>query len=195
MILVLNLVSVGMWCLGSGAFWIWHHRWKTAKWIAILFWRGVTLLSIGYLVYDRVYEADATLSASASDPTFAFAFPFTITNNSHIFVIRNVRWSCQALHIKWGNNNRIENSQIISGSRSEIAAGQPLNIDCSIVGPNSRFVHTDAGIKVDQATIRIVLEYDADFLFFRLHRTPPPTLFTWWGSASNPQWIKGNPAQ
>src|ERR1700737_1475190 len=95
LIFVLNLASLGMWCLGYGAIWTWHHRWRTAKWIGVLFWRSATLLSVGYLVYDRYYETDATLSVPASDPSFPFTFPFAITNNSHVFAIRNVAWSCR----------------------------------------------------------------------------------------------------
>jgi hypothetical protein len=173
--------------------WLWHRPLRVLGGLWGFLFRIATLLSVGYLVYDRVYEADATLSASASDPTFAFAFPFTITNNSHMFVIREVKWACQALKVKFGNNNTIADSQIIRGSTSAIERGQSLNIDCSIVGPNSHFFHTDGKVSIDEAVVKIALSYDADFFgWFSLHRTPEPTIFTWFTDATNPQWIKGN---
>src|ERR1700680_4131439 len=47
--------------------WFWSYRWSIFRrsWAFIrhginLFFRVATLVSVGYLVYDRIYEADAT---------------------------------------------------------------------------------------------------------------------------------------
>jgi hypothetical protein len=34
-----------------------------------IFWRGATLLTVSYLVYDRIYETGATISSPPSDST------------------------------------------------------------------------------------------------------------------------------
>jgi hypothetical protein len=71
---------------------------------AVIFWiwrlitvnnafRFLTLMSVGYLVYDRVFETDASVSVQASDPNDAFEFPFSINNNSHLFSISNIHWN------------------------------------------------------------------------------------------------------
>ena len=125
-----------LWYLGRGAVWfglsIWKHRWGLARTLSLGFWRLVTLASVAYLVYDRIYESDATLSVSASDPNFAFEFPFTITNNSHVFAIRNVKWSCHILSIKFEKGNVGTEWETIRGASNVIAAGQNLNIDCAL---------------------------------------------------------------
>lgn len=169
------------------AAWAWRHRWD--------FWSGLfrfaTLLSVGYLVYDRIYEADATLSISGSDPAFAFEFPFTITNNSHIFTIRNVKWMCEHLKTKAIGVNASDN-KLRTGTVSSIKPGQALNFDCSVFGPRSNFIRTPR-VKIDEAVIRITLAYDADlFGWYTLARKPEPTTFTWWGTSSNPQWVRGD---
>lgn len=203
-IFALNLVSYFLWHLGRLILWMahsaWSHRWAIllACWNGLrvstrVFWRIVTLVGVVYLVYDRFFEADATLSAPASDPSFAFEFPFTITNNSHIFAIRNVAWNCHILRLRFGNNNTLQEGQFIQGTAAMIAPGQSLNIDCSVIGPKSRMIRTPEKPSISEATLEIALAYNADFFgIFSLHRRPPPALFTWFPDASNPQWIKGN---
>lgn len=173
---------------------LWHRpRWEPFwSW----FFRFLTFLSVSYLVYDRVYEADATIAASASDPAFPFTFPFTITNNSHISAIENVRWDCRYLHVEFGDHNTLNAGQLIQGSTSRIAAGKTLNINCDAVGPKSRFVHMSERPKVASAVLLIELSYTSNFFgLYPLHRHPTPTRFTWFADATNPQWIKGDFAE
>jgi hypothetical protein len=178
------------------ASWLWHHPGKVVVTLWGFFFRVLTLVSVGYLVYDRIYEADATISASASDPKYPFTFPFTITNNSHVFAISRVEWACHALDVKWEVNNEMSNSMLVSGSRSVIPPGQVLNIDCEVVGPNSAGVRWSKDIKITSATIEIAVAYESDFFgVFSIRRQPRPTRFTWFSEASNPQWIKGEFAQ
>jgi hypothetical protein len=193
LIFVANLLLWFVWHVGWLACWVWNHKGWILRKLADVFWRAATLLSVGYLVYDRIYEADATLAASASDPNFAFEFPFTITNNSHVFAIRDVNWSCQYLRIKWGSDNTIDRSQAINGSANVIGPGKNLNIECSILGPKSHVIRTPDKQHIDEAVIKISLAYRAElFGIFSLQRHPEPTTFTWFADASNPQWIKGD---
>jgi hypothetical protein len=87
---------------------------------------------------------------------------------------------------------KITDSQQRNGTRSEIAAGKNLNIDCNVLGPTSHFFRTGVMPDISEVVMRVDLEYDSDiFGLYLWHRTPPGTLFTWMKSASNPQWVRG----
>jgi hypothetical protein len=190
-IFLLNMLLLVLWLVGRTVFWIWRNKWTAAEWIWVLFWRGVTLLGVLWLVYDRVYEADATLTAPVSDPKSALEFPFVITNPSHVFAIRNVRWGCVLGRLEWTGGSGFRDLTLASGTTKSIGPGQVLNIDC-LKGV------VELGFKpvLTIGELGIALEYDADFFgLFSLHRTPTPTNFVWHASASNPQWIKGEPAR
>ncbi len=166
-------------------------RWMIARSLWNGFFRFATLLSVSYLVYDRFYEADATIAASASDPQFAFEYPFTITNNSHVFKIRDVHWKCEYIKIS-AENISMSDSSSIAGSTNVILPGKVLNIDCSVIGPNSRIINIPQKPKITEAIIKIEVSYKADlFGLYAFDRKPEPALFRWFADASNPQWIKG----
>jgi hypothetical protein len=170
---------------------LWHHPRRETFWS--WFFRFLTLLSVSYLVYDRIYETEATIEVSASDPAFPFTFPFIIKNNSHISAIDNVRWACRYIHMEFGNHNTLDAGQQILGSTSTIAAGKTLNINCNAIGPNSRFIHENEKPKISSVTLAIELSYVSKFFgLLPWHRHPTPTLFTWFPDATNPQWIKGD---
>ncbi len=190
-IFLANLGFLILWAIGSLAAWLWGHKLLALDWATVFFWRSVTLLGVIWLVYDRIYETGATLSVPASDPKWAFEFPFVITNPSHVFAIRNVSWICGAIRVATEKNSGLQDIGIAHGSKSVIEAGQVLNIDC--LGG----VHFEGGrLALKEGVIQIKLEYDADFFgLFSLHRTPIPTTFTWYPDASNPQWIKGESAR
>ena len=167
--------------------WIWYDKSLLATWTFRLF----TLLSVGYLVYDRVYETGASVTIVASDPKNPFFFPFSINNNSHIFPIRNVRWECTVIYAKDANNNTFSNDISLHGTQTEIAAGGNLNIDCNVISNTSLFIRNDAPIK--QAVLRIELLYESNlFGLYFWERHPHATEFTWISDASNPQWVRGS---
>jgi hypothetical protein len=71
---------------------------------------------------------------------------------------------------------------------SIIPAGQNLNIICD----QSRLIHFEPKPKITSAVIQILLSYNVDILWaVRWPRVPEPTVFTWAGKASNPQWVRG----
>ena len=166
--------------------WIWHDKSLIVTWI----FRVLTLSSAGYLVVDRIYETDATVTTVASYPKNPFLFPFSINNNSHLFSIRNVIWKCVVVTAKDANNNSFLNDTSIFGTQSEIAAGGNLNITCNVLGGTSHIIRTSAPIV--QATLRIELSYQSNlFGFYYWNCHPRPTEFTWMSDASNPQWVRG----
>ncbi len=184
-------ISISVW---RALHWLWKERlWAMGRLWATL-WRVIAFVGLSYLVYDRIYEVNASISPSASDPSFPFTFPFSIQNNSHMFAIKNVAWKCNVITLKSASTNGpMSNVQLtFGGSASVIAAGQNLNFECAPIGPSSRFI-SSGKIQIDEAVISIALTYRADFFgLFSLTRQPPATRFTWVSDASNPQWIKGD---
>jgi hypothetical protein len=183
------VVDAAIWCL----LWIAKNPWKSTKTATNILFRLATVLSVGYLVYDRVYETVATITSPASDPNHPFMFPFAITNSSHLFTFRNISWFCDAIHIKADIGTVIDNIGIISGTANEILPGQSLNIYCDPAGPILRLIHRSE--KILEACIAIRLRYDVDVYYVIGHylssRFPAPTTFTWFPHATSPQWIRG----
>jgi len=106
-------------------------RWAgiAANWI----FRGLTLLSVGYLVFDRIYETSAFIYPAASDPQNPFIFPFTITNQSHLFPIDNLKWGCEIeyMHTVPPHEYTVANSRIVSSTTVTLPPGASLNIRCN----------------------------------------------------------------
>ena len=66
---------------------LWQRRLAIVKATWSGFFRLATLLSVGYLVYDRIYETSVAISSETADAGQPFRIPFTVTNNSHLFWI------------------------------------------------------------------------------------------------------------
>jgi hypothetical protein len=99
------VVDAAIWCLR----WIWKNPWKSTKTFVNIFFRLATLVSVGYLVADRIYETNASISSPAPDPRNPLDSPFTITNNSHIFTIRNVEWYCYVHYLNTKGTDHVLN--------------------------------------------------------------------------------------
>jgi hypothetical protein len=171
---------------------IWARIWGTICWIfqREVFWtwffRIGTALSVGWLIYDRIYEIAATISISASDPHDPMLFPFSLTNNSHIFKIRNMHWDCEIITLDINGRPVLTNSRVSSGSTKIIDEGQTVNFDCFDIGRSKAF---DFGPqRITKIDLLVHVTYRAAF-FRPLIQT---TRFTWMGEASNPQWIRGD---
>ena len=155
----------------------------------------LTLISALYLAYDWFYETGALIQSPASDPKNPFLFPFSITNMSHIFTLRNIKWRCQFPFrtydriLPWNGSpaNIYDNIGIIasSGVKNELSPGDVLNIPCGHpLGNMELFPFED--IKV-----LIYVDYDTNIPWlWPIHRSPHEQ-FTWIGTAETPQWIRG----
>jgi hypothetical protein len=163
----------------SVLYWTWKKHDGVAAWT----FRLLTLISFGYLIYDRIFETSATISSVASDPNNPFYFPFSITNNSHIFTLRDIQWTCAVVSAKTNNITLTNVSFGFTDHASEILPGDVLNISCkrAIVGLPP----------VTQLVMSIDVVYDTKLLGIYSLTRCPKTLFTWTADASNPQWIRG----
>jgi hypothetical protein len=170
--------------------------WREIKKADVLTWvfRLLGIPAVLWLVYDRLYETAVTVSSTGSDPQNPFIYPFAITNNSHLFPIQDVSWQCFATKIKLENEaSNIANNtmNVTSAEPIVIPPGQTLNIDCNVYGKTSHA--TRAGGKIVDAELVITLKYTSIILgIFPRVIQPLPTRFTWWGDASNPQWVRGD---
>jgi hypothetical protein len=162
--------------------WVWFDKSQLVTGI----FRGLAVLGVGYLLYDRLYETALTVSAAASDPKDAFKYPFSINNNSHLFSVSGLQWRCLIISIKSEHLN-MTNGVIGFGTNSSIQAGQNLNITCD----PSTMIRSEQRPEFTTAIIQIALSHAVHILWYNLHVAPNPTPFTWIGTASNPQWVRG----
>jgi hypothetical protein len=184
------VIDAAIWCF----LWILKNPWRSTKTAVSVFFRVATLLSVGYLVYDRIYETGATISSPVSDPNDPLRIPFVITNNSHLFWIRNLSWSCTANHVDSERSTNININHMIRGSERTLPPGQLSNIDCNVLGPSSHFVRLSE--RLLHGTVEIGLQYDADiFGFYLWHRELPTTRFSWSPGTTYSQWMRGEFAQ
>jgi hypothetical protein len=163
---------------------LFHERVMT--WLFRIF----TLLSVSYLIFDRLYEMDATISATGNDKNDPLQFPFALINNSHIFSIREVNWVCHIDKFKYENNAQIDNVGLMYSDRGlieEIPPGGIFNLKCS-----SLISGGDA--KLQNGKIDISEEYTVDiFGIYNWRRKPRITTFTWYvgDTDGHSQWVKG----
>jgi hypothetical protein len=155
--------------------------------------RVFTLISVSYLVYDRIYETGVLIQSPASDPNDPFLFPFSITNMSHIFTLREIKWRCEFPFRTYDRVNRMNGSPAniyedisnVSGTVKELAPGGVLNFSCGHPLGNSQL------FPFEDIKVLIYVDYNTNILWLHtLHRSPSEQ-FTWAGTAERPQWIRG----
>jgi hypothetical protein len=165
--------------------------WLKSNFFTWLF-RLFTLISVSYLVYDRIYETGALIQSPASDPNDPFLFPFSITNMSHIFTLRDIKWRCEFPFRTYDRVNRIngmdniyEDMSNVSGTTKELLPGDVLNVSCGHPLGNTQL------FPFQNIKVLIYVDYDTNILWLHtLHRSPSEQ-FTWAGTAERPQWIRG----
>jgi hypothetical protein len=193
---LLLIVKLWIWlvdgCIWAAA-WVRRNPSRVLRSLWSGFFRIATLISLSYLIYDRLYEIEATISAPLLNAPRPFAFVFTITNNSHLFTIRDVDWTCSVDHMKTTHGNDLTSSGVnIKGSEAKILPGQNLNVHCNGLRNKILAYLFDPEDRITEGTMRVALKYDIDiFGVFTLHPTPPPTTFTWSTEGETPLWIKG----
>jgi hypothetical protein len=166
--------------------------WLRANFFTWLF-RLFTFISVSYLVYDRIYETGALIQSPASDPHDPFLFPFSITNMSHIFTLRDIKWRCEFPFRTYDRLNPINGSPAniyedmgnVSGTTKELPPGDVLNFSCGHPLGNTQL------FPFQNIRVLIYVDYNTNILWLHtLHRSPSEQ-FTWAGMAERPQWIRG----
>jgi hypothetical protein len=145
-------------------------------------------VGVVYLIYDSIYQTGATISSVASDPKHPFAYPFVITNNSNIFAIRNLEWTCDIVHGGIPDNNFYAQNLSVShdtqGQVHIIEPGNVLNVSCS-----QEFGNMPGNSII---TVKIGTYYETTILWIYTFPRCPRQVFTWATWASNPQWVRGD---
>ncbi len=158
--------------------------WKFIEYTAVI----LSFVGIIYLVYDSYYQTKISADFVYSDAATALDNPISLRNNSNIFQIKNIQWTCRIISAKFERNNIIKNSGIYSGTISVIEPGENLNIACNKIGQGRAFV---MNTRLLSATIELEFAYDAAWGPMIFHRRPNSLRFTWIGEIAQPQWIKG----
>jgi len=149
----------------------------------VWFFRATALLSVGYLVYDRVYETGVTISSTGSDLRNPLYFPFAIANNSHIFTLEHIEWTCHIVRYEAGSIDFTNNSMTITGSAAEMPPGGILNVPCKNM--------FNGFAPPRRAELYLEVSYDTNIFGMYTLKRKPRMLFTWAADSTNPQWIKG----
>ncbi|WP_331301867.1 hypothetical protein [Methylobacterium oryzae] len=152
--------------------------------------RGFTLLSVSYLVYDRYYETAAVITSPVSDPADPFYYPFSLTNSSHIFNITNINWACQIVRATYEGNSELTNGTIVTrANKPLLPPGGVANIFCN------KGTISFGGSKMQRAAVKMQASYDVDvFGIIKFPRLSETVTFTWMPGPTEGrrQWIKGD---
>jgi hypothetical protein len=166
--------------------WIRQHPSKVARSLWSGVFRVATLISVGYLVYDRLYETGASIETIASDPADPLLFPFSVTNNSHVFWMHQVKVACEYRSLLFEKNSHfVYDSYVSSSVPQEIPIGTALLYSCR--GPTPKLA-----LKSGELGISISYETNIMNLYRWVHaNTTYPTKFTWYSAPTSARWIKG----
>jgi hypothetical protein len=163
-------------------FWCIYKAWKPTLEVG-------AFVGIAYLALDTYFQTEATVSSVASDPKDPLFFPFSITNNSHLFWLNNIKWACVFKEMRTVNGPNITFQGTNAGlavtfeGDNLIPPGNIINISCKrALGVNS---------PITRLAMDIELKYSTSVFGFPIPRGPITTHFTWGADASSPQWIKG----
>ena len=114
---------------------------------------------------------------TGNDPAAPFLFPFSVRNDSTLFAMKNVKWTCLIKRMEFGVGNIMVDSRLASGGIAKIEPGGVENYRCSIGLPRDSVKLLSIAIRVDYQTL----------LWSRSYTVP----FFWLADAPQPQWIEG----
>jgi hypothetical protein len=173
-------------------------RWRRLDLVANWFFRILTLISVSYLVADRLYEISAaSVSSPASDPQNPLMSSFMITNNSHLFTLRNVEWACGIDYLQTEKDQTIHDVNLMGGTELSISPGQSIVFNCN--KPTKKYAPFFGFTSpITDALLSIKVRYDVDINLiiasFYWKKYPPPAIFRWSPHSTYSQWIRGRSA-
>jgi hypothetical protein len=183
--------------ISAPARWLRNNPGRVARGLWSGIFRIAALVSVGYLVFDRLYETSVTISAPVPNAIKAFAFPFAMTNDSHLFSIRNLAWQCVAAFLKTETDEPAKDVGLDSGSTAKINPGETVNVNCNKPhSPTGNFEIIKGGGQLIGGKMVIRVRYDVTiFGVYTCTRTPAPTEFNLFTDGAPPRWIKGKYAE
>jgi hypothetical protein len=143
-----------------------------------------------YAGYDFVVSAfrNTTPEIHSSGPDATpFVLPFLVKNNSGIFDMNEVVWTCYIDHIITKQGGRIFNLVVRTSEPSPtISAGATSSFMCPI--GHELTGNIDPGAAVISAVLIPILRYKT----FGFTRSFSSKKFEWFGNASPPRWIESD---
>lgn len=119
------------------------------------------------------------ISASGSDPSSPFVFPFSVKNESFILPMTDVRRTCHIAHMAVpGIDFTIDDFSFGPSDVDEIEANQTAYFSCSVMNP---------GVPVSSLSMDVTILYTTLGFW---HRSTTQT-FTWLVDGDESKWIKG----
>jgi hypothetical protein len=147
----------------------------------------VTIGGFAFLLYDLGYQTYISADVVYSDAATALENPIALKNNSNIFTVTNIKWTCYTDNLVYESGLSFDRNNLINtGGPIELEKKDVANVTCA-----KRIL--DINSKLKSGRIILVLTYDAHLVGpINWHRGPVTVPFTWKGDIANPQWVKGS---
>ena len=169
-----------------------RQSWRHRKVVAELLYAASSLVSVlgfSYLVVDLRFQSSPSISSAASDPADPFRFPFSFINNSHLFSVYNVSWTCHVERMVLSGNKFMTNVRArMPTDAGLVAPGETINLPC-------RQAFVIRGYQYKELSMSLDVTYTLYVLGLFPASEQQTAYFRWYSDASNPQWIKGRDAQ
>jgi len=147
----------------------------------------LTLVGVAGLALDAIREPSISFEGEA-DVSSPLSSPFTVTNKSSWFSMKNVIFICRIGSLKSKGGASVTNGYLITDTIDNVEAGDDVSFRCRAgTGVNGAKEFLKLPDNVISAHIFVRLQYRT--LWFS--RTSPEIEFTWFTEATPPRWIKG----
>jgi len=143
----------------------------------------ILLVSIAVLfgtIFEWVVPAfySPDIEVSGSDPASPFVFPFSVTNESWVFPMKNIDWTCSVEHMQ-AEGVILDNVSVgMMDMRPSIGAGGTVNYSCPVM---------NSGVSVSSLTMDVNIKYT----FLGIWRRTQTQPFIWIVDNQQSKWIKG----
>lgn len=131
-------------------------------------------------IFDWVVLAfySPDIEVSGSDPASPFVFPFSVTNESWIFPMKDIDWRCSVEHMQAEGVTLDKVSIGMMDMHPSIGAGDIVNYSCPVMNP---------GVPVSSLTMDVSIKYTFLGIWRRVQTQP----FIWIVDNQQSKWIKG----
>ena len=118
---------------------------------------GLTIARIGFLAgtFQPFWPTEPEFDAGAPSLASPFDVPFTVTNNSKVFKITDLKIICELIEVTTRNNNGVANITLNVAASNFIEPGEAPIYIC----PLNRFVALPQGDPIVRAVMRFNYSY------------------------------------